>query len=358
MMEELYPVVFTKDVFAEENDDLAKTLRAATGIEHPKVLLVADMNVVHHTEGLGTKIGRYIQEHGIELAASPVVISGSEKAKGDNLQSAMRVASAAIEARVGVNDVMLVLGGGSMIDIAGWAASQVRGGMRLVRMPTTVAAMADAAYSPCASLDICGVKDSMRVMSIPDAVVVDTGFATTILDGVWRAGFAEAVRLALVSDAGLLKRLSELAAPFRERDFDAMDEAVRKTVELRRSKGATTFGLWAALRLESMSGYRLPHGYAVAFGVVIDAAYAQLRGLITEDEKNLVRDLLLDCGAMDCAFHSRRLLEQSESLLRGLDSWRLSTGSEAIVLPKGLGDSTIEENPDRATMKEAINMLK
>ena len=146
-MEELYPVVFTKDVFAEENDDLAKTLRTATGIEHPKVLLVADMNVVHHTEGLGTKIGRYIQEHGIELAASPVVISGSEKAKGDNLQSAMRVASAAIEARVGVNDVMLVLGGGSMIDIAGWAASQVRGGMRLVRMPTTVAAMADAAYS-------------------------------------------------------------------------------------------------------------------------------------------------------------------------------------------------------------------
>ena len=107
-----------------------------------------------------------------------------------------------------------------------------------------------------------------------------------------------------------------------------------------------------------MSNYKLPHGYAIAFGIVIDSAYAQLRGLITEDEKNLIRDVLLDCGAMDCAFYSRRLLEQEDSLLRGLDAWRLSTGSEAIVLPKGLGDSMVEEKPDRATMKEAINMLK
>ena len=358
MMEEAYPIVFTKDAFGEGNSDLAKVLKSVAGCETPRVMLVADMNVVHHTEGLGTKIGRYIQEFGIDLAASPVVISGSEKAKGDNLQSAMRVATAAIDSRVGVNDVMLVLGGGSMLDIAGWAASQVRGGMKIVRMPTTVAAMADSAYATCASLDINGVKGSMRVMSIPDAVVVDTGFASTILDGVWRAGFAESVRLAAVSDANLLKRLVELAAPFKERDAAAMEEAVRSTVELRRRKGATSFGQWSALRLESMSNYKLPHGYAIAFGIVIDSAYAQLRGLITEDEKNLIRDVLLDCGAMDCAFYSRRLLEQEDSLLRGLDAWRLSTGSEAIVLPKGLGDSMVEEKPDRATMKEAINMLK
>ena len=358
LTEELYPIVFTNNVFGEVNGDLAEVLRNVAGTETPRVLLVADMNVVQHTDGLGTKIGRYIQTHGIDLVASPVVVSGSEKAKGDNLQSAMRVATAAIEARVGVNDIMLVLGGGSMLDIACWAAAQVRGGMRVVRMPTTVAAIVEAAYSPFAALDICGVKDSMRVTSIPDAVVVDTAFATTVLDGVWRAGFAEMVRLAAVSDAEFLKRLAELAVPFRDRDFAAMDEAVRRSVALRREKGPTTFGLWAALRLESMSGYRLPHGYAVAFGVIVDAAYAQLRGLITEEEKNLLRDLLIDCGAMDCAFHSRRLLEQDESLLRGLDAWRLSTGCDAIELPKGLGASTIEEFPDRATMKEAINMLK
>ena len=358
MMEEMYPIVFTRDVFGEANPDLANTLSSVAEGCKPRVMLVADMNVVSHTEGLGTKIGRYVKGYGIELAGSPVVIAASEKTKGDNLQSAMRIAEAAIDARIGVNDIMLVLGGGSLLDIAGWAAAQVRGGLKLVRMPTTVAAMADAAYSPYASLDIGGVKDSMRVMSIPYAVVVDTKFATTTLPGVWRAGYAETVRQAVVSDAGVLRRLAELAPSFKEGDAAAMDEAVRTTVELRKAKGATTFGLWAALRMESMSGYKLPHGYAVAFGVIVDAAYAQLRGLITEDEKNLVRDVLIDCGALDCACYSRRLLEQEESLLRGLDAWRLSTGSEAIVLPKGLGASTIEENPDRETMKEAINMLK
>ena len=357
-MNEEYPIVFTKDVFGVENRILADALKTVTGNDNPRVLLVADMNVVQRTEGLGTKIGRYVKEHGIDLAANPVVMSGSEKAKSDNLQSAMRVATAAIEAKIGANDAMLVLGGGSMLDIAGWAAAQVRGGIKLIRIPTTVAAMADAAYSTFAALDMGGVKDVMRVGCVPSAVLVDPGFAGTILDGVWRAGFAEMVRLAAVSDLAFLNRLSELAAPFRERDSEAMAEAVRSAVDLRRSKGATTFGLWAAMRLESMSGYKLPHGYAVAIGIVIDAAYAQLKGLIKEEEKNLLYGLLIDCGAMDCAFHSRRLITQDDLLLRGLDSWRLSTGSEAIVLPKGLGAATIEEKPDRATMKAALNMLK
>lgn len=107
-----------------------------------------------------------------------------------------------------------------------------------------------------------------------------------------------------------------------------------------------------------MSGYKLPHGYAVAIGVVIDAYYAQLRGLITEEERDFLCATLDSCGAMDCAFYSRRLIAQVDSLICGLDALRLSAGSEAIVLPKGLGNSIVEEKPDRDTMKSALNMLK
>lgn len=358
MNNETYPIKLTDDVFGEENETLAGLLKTITKVENPKILLVADVNVVNRTEGLGTKIGRYLQAHGITLAASPVVISGSEKAKYDDFHSGMRIASAAISAKVGVNDVMLVLGGGSMLDVAGWAAAQVRGGINVVRMPTSVAAMIDGAYSEYAALDIGGVKDSMRVASKPAAVVVDTAFASTVLDGVWRAGFAEAVRLAAVYDANFLKRLSELSELYNARETSTLDEVVRSSIELRQKNGATTFGLWSALRLESMSGYKLPHGYAVAIGVVIDAYYAQLRGLITEEERDFLCATLDSCGAMDCAFYSRRLIAQVDSLICGLDALRLSAGSEAIVLPKGLGNSIVEEKPDRDTMKSALNMLK
>lgn len=353
-----YPVAFAEDVFNDVNDVLANLLRDVTKRERPRIMLVADTNVVNRTEDLGTKIGRYLHTHGIDMAANPVVITGSEKAKYDDLKSAMHIATAAIGARIGVNDVMLVLGGGSMFDVAGWAAAQVRGGIRVVRMPTTPAAMIDAAFSEYAALDAGGIKDSMRVRSIPSAVVIDTKFAVTVLDGVWRAGLAEAVRLATVCDGELLKRLAELAEMYNARDFQAMDEAVRAAVACRLKNGATTFGLWSALRLQMMSGYKLPHGYAVGIGVVLDSFYAQLRGLLTEEERDFICSTLDACGAMDSAFHSRRLITQSDSLLRGIDAWRLSTGSEAIVLPNGIGKSVVEEKPDRDTMNAALNMLK
>ena len=78
-----YPVEFVEDAFGA-SDVLADTLRKVTGSDEPRVLIVADMNVVQRIEGLGSKIGRYVQEHGIRLAGSPVVIAGGEKVKADN----------------------------------------------------------------------------------------------------------------------------------------------------------------------------------------------------------------------------------------------------------------------------------
>ena len=352
-----FPVVFAEDVFAEGNTALSDTLRKVTGADNPRMMLVADMNVVQHTDGLGTKIGRYVKDNGLVLMDSPVVLPGGEKIKFDNMHCAMRVASAAVEAKIGANDCIVALGGGTILDVAGWAAAQVRGGVKIVRIPTTVAAMIEAGFADTAALDCAGVKDALRVPCRPSAVVVDTRFASTVLDGVWRAGFSEAVRIAAVSDVALMKRLSEVATDFKNRDDYAMVEAVNGAIDARMKCGGSDFGLWSALRLEAMSGYKLPHGYAIAIGVAVDTAYAQLRGLMTEEERAVVMAALDDCGAMDGALHSRHLVAQAEVVMRGLDAWRLSTGDECVPVPKGIGSSILEKI-DRDTMKQALNMIK
>ena len=352
-----YPVVFAEDAFAEDNPALADTLRSVTGSDSPRMMLVADMNVVQHTEGLGTKIGRYVKANGLELMDSPVVLPGGEKIKCDNLHCAMRVATAAVEAKIGAGDCILALGGGTILDVAGWAAAQVRGGVKVVRVPTTVASMIEAAFADTAALDGAGVKDSMKVPCRPAAVVVDTRFASTVLDGVWRAGFSEAVRIAAISDADLMGRLSKIASDYKDRDDSAMVQTVTDAIAARRKCGGSDFGQWSALRLEAMSGYKLPHGYAIAIGVAVDTAYAQLRGLMTEEERAVVMQALEDCGAMDGALHSRHLVAQTDAVMRGLDAWRLSTGEEAVPVPNGLGSSIVEKI-DRETMKQALNMIK
>ena len=351
-----YPVEFTEDAFGESGV-LADTLKKITGSDEPRVLIVADMNVVQRIEGLGTKIGRYVQTHGIRLAGSPVVISGGEKVKADNLQSALRIVSEMLSAKVGRNDVVLAIGGGAILDVAGYAAAQVRGGVRLVRMPTTPAAMMDAAYADYAAVDSATVKDALRVPSVPAAVVIDVTFAAPVLDGVWRGGIGEAVRLAVASDAALFKRLEALADGYCARNGKAFRELVEAVYAVRAKKGGTSLGQWEAFRLESMSGYKLPHGYAVSIGVCADIGYAVGRGLMKSADGDRVIALLRACGALDGLVHSGHLLGQTANLMLGLDAWALSSGSPAIRVPSGLGKSVEEPEPDRKAFEDAFKGL-
>lgn len=348
-----YPVEFVEDAFGESSP-LAKLLETVTGSDEPRVMLIADANVVQRTDGLGSLIGRYVNANGIHLAGNPIVLSGGEKIKADNFQSAIKVMNAVLDAKLGVEDCILALGGGSLLDIAGYAAAQVRGGVRLVRMPTTPAAMIDAAFSEYAAINSINVKDALRIPCVPAAVVIDTSFAKTVLDGVWRGGFSEAVRIAAVSDAPFMRKLAKLATDYRDRKRDALLEIVNGAFKVRCKKGVTDFAHWAAMRLESMSGYKLPHGYAVAIGICIDSAYAVERGVMKASDRELVCGALLECGALDGLSHSKHILSQPENVLFGLDAWKLSSGSESIVIPSGIGKSEEETSPDRELFSKVL----
>lgn len=342
-------------VFSEADTATATILKTTTESEKPRVLLVADANVVQRTEGLGSRIGRYLQANGISLASPPIVLQAGEKLKCDNLQSVMKICDTAVRADVGARDVMIALGGGSLLDTAGFAASHIRGGLKLVRIPTTTAAMVDSAFAPTAAVNFNSVKDALRVSSHPVAAIIDIDFTKTVLDGVWRGGFSELVRHAAVRDATLLKRLSAMAQAVHERDNDVMRELIRLAVASRISRGDSDFSLWCASRLESMSGYKLPHGYAVAIAICIDCAYAVECGMLKESEQELICRTLADCGALDGLAHSQHLLSQADSVLKGLDDWRVFTGSETRTLPVGAGKGKAETSPDRDSYRKVIN---
>ena len=321
------------------------------------MLIVADLNVVQRTEGLGTKIGRYVQAHGIRLAGSPVVMAGGEKVKADNLQSALQVVSAILSAKLGRNDVVLALGGGAILDVAGYAAAQVRGGVKIVRVPTTPAAMMDATFAEYAAVDSSSVKDALRVPSVPAGVLIDVTFASSVLDGVWRGGIGEAVRQAVALDAALLKKLFKLGPSYFARESAALGETVKAVVASRLKKGTTPFAEWLALRLESMSGYKLPHGYAVPIGISLELAYAVEKGTMKAADRDKVVEFLRACGALDGLAHSVHLVGQADNLLVGLDAWALATGGADRMVCGGLGKLIEEADADRAALRKVFKEL-
>ena len=342
-----YPVEVVEDVFSEESPVLAKLLEGAS-----RVLLVADMNVVQRTPGLGTKIGRYVKAHGIALAGNPVVLAGGERLK-DNFQTATNLASSVVAAKLGANDVVLALGGGTLFDVVGWVAAQARGGTRVVRIPTTPIAMLDAAFSTRSFINVSSVKNAMGVACVPSSVVVDTSFANTVLEGVWRSGMGEAVRLAAASDAALLKKLEKQAADYAVRKEGTLDALVKVVHATRAKKGGTELGLWSAHRLQSMSGYKLPHGHAVVIALVIEAFVGVERGVLKEDDVTRILDVLKACGTLDGMYHSQHLINQTDNLLHGLDAWFLHS-PDGIPALAGIGKTETLAEIDRDLYRRAV----
>ena len=74
-----YPIEFVEDIFGESSE-LAEIVKKRANGDEPRILLVADMNVVHRTEGLGSKIGRYLQT-GMPLTEKCVTVDGGAVAE-------------------------------------------------------------------------------------------------------------------------------------------------------------------------------------------------------------------------------------------------------------------------------------
>lgn len=348
-------VALVDGVFSPSDTVTADALRKATGAGKPRVLLVADSNVVQRTEGLGSRIGRYLQANSILLAAPPVVLPGGEKLKCDNLQSVAKICETALKANIAASDAIVALGGGSLLDTAGFAASRLRSGVNLVRIPTTTASMVDAAFASRALLNFANIKDAIGAPSRAAAAIIDTGFTSSVQDGVWRGGFSELVRHAAVRDATLLKRVAAAAPAARDRDPELMRELIHLAVASRISRGSSDFSLWCAARLEQMSGFKLPHGYAVAIAICIDCAYAVERGMLKESEQELICRTLADCGALDGLAHSHHLLAQPDSLIKGIDDWNSFSGSQSRTLPVGAGKGKTEDTPSRDAYRKVIS---
>ena len=165
------------------------------------------------------------------------------------------------------------------------------------------------------------------------------------------------MRLAIALDAGLLKKAEGLVETYIARNGAALLEIAKAVYAVRAKKGGTPLAQWVAFRLEAMSGFKLPHGYAVSIGLCVDLEYAVAKGFLKPACRERAIALLKTCGALDALNHSRHLLCQTESLLFGLDAWALSSGSAKITVPCGVGKSADDPEPDREVLAKIMKDL-
>lgn len=368
-----YPVVFTRKVFAPSNPVLEAAMTRLRERRRHLAMVFVDSTTADLHPRLRGQIWSYFQAHADRLALveDPVLVPGGERAKQD-LRSSVRIIRAIVRHPLCRHSYVVAIGGGAVLDAVGFATSLVHRGLRLIRLPTTALAQADAGVGVKNGINFDGRKNLLGTFAPPFAVLNDFDFLKTLPDREWNDGIAEAFKVAIIQDASFFKYLTGHLPALRRREKAAMEYLVRRCAELhldhiRKSGDAfemgnarpLDFAHWAAHKLEMMSRHRLSHGQAVACGMALDCLYARDRGWISRPECRAVCHALIELGFnLWPAEFRRRKPDGSLEILDGLTDFREHLGGELhVTFPRGIGRKFEVNELDPAKVETALNEL-
>ena len=223
-----------------------------------------------------------------QLDAPVLVVPAGEAAKSRN--EWVRLTDQLLALELGRDSALVAIGGGSVGDLTGFVAATFLRGIPFVQIPTTLLAMVDASVGGKVGVDTTAGKNLVGAFHPPVLVLADPALLATLPDRIYREGLAEALKHGLVADAAYFEWIVARAAALRARDAVTVAELVRRSVEIKAavvSRDEHEQGERAILNaghtfghaLEQLSGYTLPHGEAVAIGLVVECRIAERLGL-------------------------------------------------------------------------------
>lgn len=213
------------------------------------------------------------------------------------------LADALLGTGVGRDGVVIGLGGGVACDVAGFVAATYMRGLPLVQVPTSLLAMVDASIGGKVGVDTAHGKNLVGAFHHPRRVVADPGVLATLPEQELRCGLAEAVKHGAIADAAYLAWIEERADALLAREPGALARLVRRSIEIKAGfvaadpleagpRTALNFGHTVGHAIEAAGEYALPHGYAVAIGMVVEAAAGESAGITSPGTADALRRIL------------------------------------------------------------------
>ncbi|WP_339629619.1 3-dehydroquinate synthase [uncultured Maribacter sp.] len=364
-----YQLYFTSGLFTLDNPLFSKLISDYKEFEPVKLLFVLDDGVKNHHPKLIHQIESYCNSNKDNLKyTDTIVLQGGEQVK--NSDSAIESVLKGInENKICRHSFVVVIGGGAVIDMVGYAAAIAHRGVKLIRIPTTVLSQNDSAVGVKNSVNAFKKKNFLGTFAPPYAIINDSNFLETLEQRDWISGISEAIKVALIKDEDFFQYIANHASALKNREMEPMQYVIYKCAEMHMhhiaqggdpfesgSSRPLDFGHWAAHKMEFMTNYELRHGEAVAKGIALDVTYAQLIGLITESDLQHILNVMVEIG-FDLSLPVNTSSE-IETLMNGIEEFREHLGGQlTITLISGLGVKHDVHTIDMKLMTEAIGKL-
>lgn len=369
-----YDVHFTNKALALSNRVLVNAICRNKTSAVRRIFAIVDTGLSKARPGLSSELRNYFNAHrgSMRLVAPPLCVPGGEKVK-DDPHWLLQIHKKLHHFHIDRHSIVLTIGGGAVLDMAGFAAATTHRGVRHVRVPTTLLSQADGGLGVKTGINRFKVKNFLGAFAVPVAVINDDDFLRTLPPRHLISGMAEAVKVALIRDQKFFDWLLDHSTSLRSHQPSMVANLIKWSAILHLNHIALAgdpfesgrarpldFGHWAAHKLESMTSHQLHHGEAVAIGIAIDSRYSTEIGLLSEQALDRILHLL---DRLRLPSWHRTLDRKGQDgqlkILHGLDEFAEHIGGDlAITLLKRIGEGTEVDRIDLTVLRRALSWLK
>lgn len=262
--------------------------------------------------------------------------------------------------------LLLVLGGGVLTDMGGFAASCFKRGMAYVNIPTTLLAAVDAAAGGKTGFDYHGLKNEIGLFAEPRATIVCPDFFRTLPAEQLLSGYAEIIKHALIASPLELNKV--LAFDWYHIDWQALSSLLERSIDIKRYmveqdpeehdlRKTLNFGHTIGHALEShalSAGTPMLHGYAVAYGIMAELYLSVMKlGFPQDTFRQVVHFITEHYGKPTCP------CKDYDRLLSLMAHDKKNTSAQAVnfTLLSTVGNYRLNQLPARSEITEALDFL-
>jgi 3-dehydroquinate synthase len=290
-----YPIYISQDLLSQPQQWLGKSLPIS------KIVIIGD----NHTYKL------YVAKLAKKLTALnsykiiPCRIPAGEKNK--NHATKQKIENQLFKQHCARDTLLLAVGGGVVGDLVGYVAATYMRGIPYVQIPTTLLAMVDSSIGGKTGIDTSFGKNLIGAYWQPQAVISDLECLQTLTTPQMINGLIEAIKVFLIQDASTLYFCKKHLTAILNKDIKVLKKVISKAAAIKARvisqdtretnlRQILNFGHTIGHALESLSQYKLLHGYAVAYGMLFEIKIARLMHFIDEKEETFIQQLFLQLG--------------------------------------------------------------
>lgn len=293
-----------------------------------------------------------------------IIIEATEQNKV--IDTALNICEKITEINAKRNATLISIGGGIIQDITGFVANIMYRGINWIFVPTTLLAACDSCIGGKTSLNYKKFKNLLGTFYPPNEIHICSQFFMSLTERDFKSGLGEVIKFNIMAGENGLKNIETYIDLLLARDVDVVNRFVEASLKFKKSfievdefdqgeriklNFAHTFGH----AIEVVSNYGIPHGTAVAIGMIMADRISYQRNTLSAEILRRSEDVLLKVIDIDVDLLKQPMEEYLKAIKK--DKKQVNNSLTSVLITNyGIGSElSIVHDTTENEIQDAIN---